>query len=288
MKIDKRVSLLIALGMVAGAVPAQAAYIVERGAGAAVCNEYRDHLNAGGSRLPYHTERPITSTSGRFKGAEWTAVPDGSRFPADEIIQFFWKRDANPAWYLVYPQQWIDWRGAPEQIQRAKDNFIEQVGREETGYAQGVSFRVSHLDIDNDGQPEPIVQFSTNSGLGKMLIVLTRKGTEIDHKKSRLVLRHPAWGDKAVSAFRKAEPGKPVNPAFEHAGLEPVEDALSRATYGVFAFEERTYFDLWWLKEPSHTRAAAPSLGQWRLRVYWADRAQVKEVCTLRFATQPT
>jgi len=259
------------------AAPVQAAYFLERGSGVAVCDGYRDHLNAASPKAPYVTERPIGESPKGFKSTRWTYVPDAKTFPADKVVEFFWERDANPALHLIYPQQWLDWRGTPAQIKQAKENFLQRVGREETGYASSVSFLMRRLDIDNDGKAEPVVRFSID-GLGKVLIILTPKGDDIDYEKSKLVLRHAEWGDKSVSVFRTS-----TNPAFKRSGLEPVEDALSRATYDVFTFQGKTYFDQWWLREPSEARSRPPSMNDWRLRIYQANHKRVAELCMLLF-----
>jgi len=193
--------------------------------------------------------------------------------PTDAIIEFLWNRDANPAWSLTVPHESSAWRGTPAQIEIAKQNFFRQIGNTDAGYAQGVSFELINVDIDNDGRPEPLVRFNYYHD-GKLLLVLTPDGSEIDHHKSELVLRHPEWGAKSSPAFRKQD---------SDTRLRPIEDALHDAIYDVFSYDGKHYFDLWWLEDPARTRTERPTDSHWRLSVFQASGGRTTRLCRLRF-----
>jgi hypothetical protein len=211
---------------------------------------------------------------------EW--VRPNQSLPADEIVEFFWQRDANPAWYLVYPDQWIKWRGTKAQIQQAKRNYLDHIGTDAGGYHESVSFHSATVDIDNDGQPDQLVQFKPGM-LATLFLVLSPDGFGIDHKKSALLLRHSPWAEKSSRAFRKQQPVQPSNAGFRATGVEPIEDALHGARYGVFLYAGKVYFDLWWLQNPASAKAIAPTINDWRLYVFLAQGWKVGEACRFQF-----
>ena len=211
---------------------------------------------------------------------EW--VRPNQSLPADEIVEFFWQRDANPAWYLVYPDQWIKWRGTKAQIQQAKRNYLNHIGTDAGGFHESVSFHVATVDIDNDGQPDQLVQFKPTM-LATLLLMLSPDGPAIDYKKSSLLLRHDPWGEKSSQAFRNQRPGQPLDAGLRAAGVQPIEDALHGAQYGVFLHAGKAYVDLWWLQNPGQAKKSEPAIKDRRLFVFVAQGKEVREACRYRF-----
>lgn len=250
---------------------AHGAYYLEAGAGVDVCEEYKANLNAGQPKIPYRTGRTFSPAFPEFKRASWSYPRDGMRFPADAIVTFFWERDANPAWYLVVNSRTLlEWQGSPKQIALAKRNYFQSIGTEVTGFDQSVSFRIVSIDVDNDGTPEPVVRFAPNT-MSQLLLVLRDDFSDIDSVKSRLVLRHEAWGTKSASILVDGS---------------PIPDALHGATYEVFSFRGRTYFDLWWIDDAKEARNGRPKLDRWTLRVFEGAPSGAKEICKVRFEFQ--
>jgi hypothetical protein len=254
-----------------GGTSANADYIVEKGRDIDLCEKYKDNLNVGNPKSAYQTERPISSSFPDFKSAEWYRFPDGTSLSADAIVEFFWKRDVNPVQY-IQDTQYASWQGSKQQIQAAKRSYINRIGSEEDGFDQSVSFKFAEVDLDNDGIPERILQFKPDP-YSSLLLILRPDLSEIDKDKSRLVLRHAPWGTKSSIAFRKAQGAR---------SLEPIEDALHGAYYGIFTFRGKTYFDLWWFSDAHMARLPRQSANQWRLRVYEGNASVAKEVCVIR------
>lgn len=250
---------------------AHGAYVVEKGNGVQVCDSYLKVLNVPEPRMPFSSERPMNSASADIGGVDW--LP--SMVPSDAIVEFFWSRDANPAWYLEFPDQWFKWRGTRAQIRTAKKNYLDRIGTQASGYHESVSLRVAQVDIDNDGEPDKVAQLRLGV-LATLLLVLSSDGSAIDHKRSQLVLQHPKWGEKSLHAFRKGN-------TFKGIAIEPVEDVLHGAQYGVFTHADKTYYDLWWLTNTVEARLKKPSINDWRLRVFVAHGADVTEACRFRF-----
>jgi hypothetical protein len=277
--------LAVALLVLSTVSLAHSAYVLESGHGVAVCEGYRDNLNAANPKVPYGfpnlISRPIDPAFPDFQAVKW-GEPEGTRFPVDAVVRFFWQRDANPVHYLIFPDQWLTWHGTSNDVQRAKRNYLRGIGDGVRGFAQEVSLRMTHVDIDNDGTPDAVVQFAQNLET-QLLLVLKPSPTQIDDRKTRRILQHPAWGDKTSKVFRRQERDKPFNAMYAKLGLEPVEHALFGASYGIFLFQGKTYYDLWWLGDPEAARSTAPLPDAWRLRVFSANPEHASEVCKFRF-----
>lgn len=259
-----------------------AAYILEDGHRTDLCQLYRDNVNADKPKVPYAVNRPLSVAFSELQTITWSYPPASAPFPSDAITQFFWKRDANPAWYLTYPDEWLRWKGTPTEIQKARRSYVRRIGDGANGYDQSVSFRLARVDIDNDGALDNVAQFSPNLQT-TLLVLLDEHLAEVDTARTELVLRHSAWGNKGSNAFRRQLSGQQFNPAFAKVGLEPVEDALHGASYGVFSFRQKTYYDLWWLNDPQQARSTPPSIKDWRLRIFSAEGRHTREVCKIRF-----
>jgi hypothetical protein len=281
----RTVYVFAALGIVLNALPGYAAYVLEAGQGNDLCELYTANLNTDNPKVPYATNRPISASFPDFHPTTWSYVPEGAPFPGDAVIEFFWQRDANPAWYLIYPDEWQQWQGTTTDIRKAKRTYKRQLGDSSGGFAQFVSFRVARADIDNDGALDNVVKFSLSGS--SLLLVLNEDLAKIDHKKSNLVLRHPVWGNKSADPFRqRVSPQQQPSPTFSKRELDAVEDAIHGASYGVFTFRENTYYDLWWLNNPQSARFARPPITDWRLRVFAATGSHALEVCKMRFDFQ--
>jgi hypothetical protein len=283
-RIGPTLCIVAAFAIAAIAPPIHAAYVLENGLGTDLCEIYRDNLNAAKPKAPYAAaaNRPLPVAFPDFQAITWSYPPEGAPFPSDAITQFFWKRDANPAWYLTYPDEWLRWKGTPTEIQKARRSYVRRIGDEANGYAQSVSFRLARVDIDNDGALDNVAQFSPNPQTA-LVVLLNEQLAEVDAARTELVLRHSAWGNKGSNVFRRQVRGQQFNAAFAKVGLEPVEHALHGASYSVFSFRRKTYYDLWWLNDPQQARSTPPSIKDWRLRIFSAEGKHAREVCKIRF-----
>jgi hypothetical protein len=209
--------MLALLAMAAIAPPVHSLYVLESGNGTVVCEMYTQNLNADNPRVPYHPNRPISGSAGEFRATTWN-LPEGTAFPADAIARLFWERDANPVRYLTYPNEWLSWKGTSADIQKARRGYVRWIGNSVNGYAQSVSFRIAHVDIDNDGVLDSVARFAPDPETS-LLVVLKEGLAELDRPKTELVMRHPPWGNKDSNPFRQGPPShrSNANPSLQDA-----------------------------------------------------------------------
>src|SRR5262245_4893479 len=104
---------------------ASAGYTIEQGNGVPVCETYVENLNSFSPRGSLR-QRQISASFPDLRKVEWDYPPEGP-FPADQVVELFWNRDANPLWYHASDEQ-APWQGTPDQIANAKENYLRQIG----------------------------------------------------------------------------------------------------------------------------------------------------------------
>ncbi|HJY76234.1 MAG TPA: hypothetical protein VKE95_06345 [Burkholderiales bacterium] len=251
------------VGIIAGAPFAVEAgrYEIVRGAGTEICEAYQNNLNSLGPAVPMMCERRINPDDEHFRKPVWDRIDVSDVM--DRIDDFLWKRDANPAYYIPMSR----WRGTKEQYREARRNYAVDRSRRSV-----IGHLAAKIDIDNDGQPENVyLDKICGSSFGSLLLVLNDQGSDIDRAKTALVMRHPSRATRRLPDVTK------------HSPPHPVGDSLHKAHYDVFQYNGKTYFDLWW-EGSSYTDGASEHVEQ--LRVFIAQKKQVREVCTYRFVME--
>ncbi len=246
------------------------------GKGTEICEEYEKNLNS----FPEDTTRFWRRINPAFKGFSkpvWNDMSPGERI-LFKIDDFVWQRDANPAYYVNKSY----WGGTKKEFIQAKKAFKED--------SQRVYWnrQIARIDIDNDGILENVVAANFSGGGGLLLFVVNDDLSDIDYAKTKLVMRHP--GRKELGILRTYPPGEWKLPSSIGSSEDTiVEDSLHAAYYGVFTYKGKTYFDLWWEAPISESKDGLHSRLNFqdsRLRVFFAEKKHVKEICTYRLITQ--
>lgn len=173
-------------------------YVLVKGKGLEVCEEYGRNLNGCGPNRTTNYKRKICPDAKGFSKPEWLdwdpiglpgrrrgerLFPEDSQELFDKIDIFLWERDINPFMH-VQDEERRNWRGTKKEYKKAWKKYkIYRQARLSTGLPIG------RLDIDNDGKPENIVydRFSQRG----VFIVLTADKKDIDLKKTANLLQHP-------------------------------------------------------------------------------------------------
>lgn len=255
-------------------------YELIKGKGVDVCDAYLKNLSSFNGTI--WVRRPINPEFKDFSKPEWgktiwSGAIDHSVPDPDDLFQkindFLFKRDANPAYYVSLEDQ-LAWSGAKQQIEKAHEGFIDY---REQSHVAGNS--IGRVDIDNDGKQE-LVYYDNNSG-GQLLMVLKDDGTDIDYAKTRFVMQHKSRAEDRLGVFRPLHDNEKLLGDFEkytHKKLD--ENAIYDASYDVFFYKGKTYFDLMGYKKPGFERDYYGDKGP--LRVYIIENKQAQEVCTYR------
>lgn len=193
-----------------------------------------------------------------------------------QVIDYFWKRDANPAYYLGVGT-FAQWRGTRTQVDESKRTFGAQLLRR-----YNFEQRLASVDVDNDGSLDPVLLLpvrACSTGLPMMPIVLTPDLAAIDEHKTALIAPHPS---RASGLWREGEATAPHGQNQRSAYV----DAFQAARYTFFVFQGKTYISLEWTEEvaPALRGAASRENSFWRNRVFIAEGRSTREIC----ATQRT
>ena len=239
------------------------------GKGVEVCEEYEKNLN---SFPPNPLWRKIDPASKEFRKPVWSSMSIGEEI-LFKIDDFVWQRDANPAYYVNRTY----WRGTTKEYIKAEKAFKEDSGR--VYWAR----EISKVDIDNDGIPENVVAANFGGG-GKILLVVNDDLSEIDYAKTKLLMRHP--GREKMGILRPYAAGEwKLPPSIGSQENTLIDDSLHAAYYGVFTYKGKNYFDLWWdapIIEAKDDHPSGLESQVNRLRVFYAEKNDVKEVCAYR------
>jgi len=125
----------------------------------------------------------------------------------NNVREFVWTRDANAAYYVA------DWHGTAEQLAEAREEFGSRFWTEKVA---AFGYRVSSIDIDNDGAVDNV--FSMSEAGGFPLVVLNEGATNVDSEKTERILMHPSRRQAGWAEMRPAWPdelrtfGRPVMP----------------------------------------------------------------------------
>lgn len=257
-----------------------ASYVAEKGSGEPVCDAFIHLISKNAQNTSSNSIPSSTNVSNEhIRWADWRG-PDGLSISVDKIIDYIWKRDVNPAWYVI---DLTTWRGTTAQIRSAKRSFVRQIGSDEDGMVPSVTLQFTTFDFDNDGQAELMGAFK-NGPFGPLLLVLSPDGASVDAQKTERLLQHPRWGDKGSGNIRQEKDTTDQStPRSSH--IARVDDALHGASYGIFNYEGTSYISLWWLQDPLNARRTKPTLPEsWRFRIFKITKGQTKELCVLRMS----
>lgn len=252
----------------------QQPFELSQGHGLPVCEAYVKMLQAG---PPIRASAECDSSPTTFQGiaAFDLNVKYGpmSEELVDQIVDFLWERDVNPAWYFGR-DAYASWRAAPDQLRAAKQGFRGDVLRR-----MSFGLRQARIDIDNDGSAEQIVYLARSicSDAPAMPIVLTGDGQAIDKTKTAILARHPIRSDPR---WHEARTLGPTERAGSDIRIVALPDAFNSAQYVFFSFASETYFALRWYPEIEH---ALDAVSPQQREVYLARHGQVKQICAIDF-----
>ena len=268
--------MLLIVGLLGGcSKPSRASgYEIVKGKGIDVCEAYVKNLNSLKPTIPMQCYRKTNSDFKDFSKPKLNRL-DFSKGIMDRLDDFFWERDANPIYY-VYNKK--IWQGSDAQYEKAKKGYLnDRQGRFWIGHF------VTDIDIDNDGKIDKVYLDQTcGSTYGSLMLILKDDLSDIDYKKSEIVLRHPSRKNWGVGVFQPVKQGDwGVSGTLEELKHWPAVDAMHSAYYDIFKFKNKSYFDLWWRNHPNYK--GHPSYKVGRLHVYLAEENSINEVCTLKF-----
>ncbi len=219
-------ALLVALVVLLFAIPATHAghYELVNGKGVEVCEAYLKNLNSFHPVEPMRCDRLVNHEFKDFQKPEWDQVDGLKDF--DLIV----KVDAllRPRYYANIKREVI--------LSSLRKNI-------ETG---NYKFSLVTVDIDNDGQTEPILRYldscwpGSKGPWGTPLVVLQQDMLDVDQAKS------------------------------EQAATGHGVTGYQGSIYDVFRYKDLTYFDYW-------SEETGP------LRVMLTEHGTTNEVCQLRF-----
>ena len=163
--------LLQVLALALATAPANAGeYVIERGQDVAVCQAYRDNLNALKPNFAIQCGgRGVRAANPEISFPDWQPIETIEDYPEllPKIWDVLWKRDANPAnFYSHLPNK--DWHGTKRQKESAYRNYINV--QDARGRIFGYSLAL--VDIDNDGKRETIYLDNPCSHESAILLVL--------------------------------------------------------------------------------------------------------------------
>ncbi|MBI3898345.1 MAG: hypothetical protein HY308_08610 [Gammaproteobacteria bacterium] len=208
-KISARWSFRLIFFMLLSTMFASAAYAgryeLEKGKGLEVCEAYERNLNLSKPQTPRTCQRDIHSELG-FTRPDWqrffgpvSRIPSSSHVN-EHIDRFLWERDANPAGYSILSQ----WKGTKRQRRQAWENYNAERNR-----GLWPNHRLyAEIDIDNNGETEPVYYEHDCAGsYGSLLLVLMEDYSDINYKKTALVMPHPSRKEAGWGDIRKLRPG---------------------------------------------------------------------------------
>lgn len=263
-------------------------YELEKGKGVEVCEAYGKNLNSFKTGQPFRVTRPVNpefkdfSKPVLYDDLEYDFIP-GSQQSSDKSIQrlianidsFLWKRDINPIYW--YRGGLAKWRGTPAQYEEAWKYY--KFSKRGPGIQTPNSDMVGEVDIDNDGVPERVYLDRHGEGKGVPLLVLNADHSDLDYAKTKLVMQHPSRKEQGLGELRKLAPGERADAEAEEFGFTPVVDAWHGASYDIFLYKNKTYFDLWWTRHPDYHGDLDFLVGK-PLRVFVIENGRTREICT--------
>jgi hypothetical protein len=260
-------------------------YILVKGKGVEVCEEYGKNLNSFKLKKPMEYSRKINPDLKEFSKPQWERVYGNGldRFPRNgevlaSIGAYLWERDANPIYYIPV-NKWSKWRGTKRQYTAAYKKY--NLERYELGSVPRMHL-IADIDIDNDGTTEPVYLDRLYPTSGALLLVLKPDYSAIDYEKTKLVMMHPSRKEMGAAELKQSIPLDIGHAKNTKKAIKPVVDALHGVFYGVFYFKDKTYFDMWGFHDSKFFGAYDPN---GRLRVFIADKRSSAEICTYKFVS---
>ena len=253
--------------------PAKPEFILVKGKGVGICDEFQRHLDA--HRNPLHAEWDYSKTPALKAPTLTQYYLAGTLY--EQIYNLVWARDANPANYVDY----TFWRGTKKEYREARYEFF-------TANSNMVFSReLAKFDIDNDGSPENVLLAQMCNSCDFLMFVLNKKMTGLDYVKTALVLRHPTVAQRGVlRPYNPQEWKLPSSVASEEVTV--VRDSLHAADYSLISYKGKNYFYMEWDDPVLNQRAGKLSGMDYRasrLHLFLAEKKQVKEVCTYQYVS---
>lgn len=226
-------------------------YVLEKGKRVEVCEEYGKHLHlvnpVNPARLYTRHEQKFNSQFKDFNKPEWEKYFGSNNELFDKVDLFLWESDANPA----YHNDVVEGKNLRNSKKQRAGAWKRYKAMRQAILVLGLP--ISKTDIDNDGKIENVIFDSVNS---EILLVLNDDKTDIDFKKTELILQHPRLPPDLV--------GDSI-----HAVYYDVD-----VYYDMFIYKQKTYFDFW--------NSTAPSKGI--VRVFIIENQKTEEICTYNYS----
>jgi hypothetical protein len=191
-----------------------------------------------------------------------------------KIDDFVWQRDANPAYFVGK----TSWRGNQKDWVRARKDFGEDPARFPP------SINITKIDINNDGIAEKVIA-QRFYGNGALLFVVNDDVSDLDYEKTRLLFRHQGRKELGILRPYLSEEWK-LPPSVGSQENTIVDDSLHSASYGIFSYEGKIYFDLWWdspVISIQNGHISDLNDETKRLHVFIAEKNHVTEICTYKY-----
>jgi len=262
MMIKKMIAIILTLIFAIPASTLADEYVLVKGKGIEVCEDYGKNLNYFKPKISMKYKRQISLDFKDFSKPMWLnwdpilmnvgerMFRDNNQALFDEIDLFLWERDINPFMHVLDEDK-KNWHGTKMEYEKAWRDY--KVNRR----AQ-ISKPIGQLDIDNDGMPENIVydKFYERG----IFLVLTADKKSIDIKKTANLLQHPPRKTDGKWSFA-------LYGSIMYAGGH-------KDYYDAFIYKGKTYFD-WWESE------CDPIVG--RLRVFKTENQKTEEICIYQY-----
>ncbi len=226
-------------------------YVLIKGKGVEVCEEYGKNLNSLNPPL-FRTmyERKLNPEFKDFSKPEWEKLYYEHReseklFP--KIDLFVWESDADPS-HHNFVRKGKNLRNTQKQRTEAWKRY-----KADRQALLRPGLPISKVDIDNDGKIENIARDSVNNNI---LLVLNGDKTDIDLKKTALLLQH------------------------QSLPVDVEADIYDHVHYDVIIYKNKAYFDLW--KDVREEKRDINSI--WGiLQVFITENQKTEELCTYNY-----
>ncbi|MDI6728499.1 MAG: hypothetical protein QMD44_06180 [Thermodesulfovibrionales bacterium] len=227
-------------------------YVLVKGKGVEVCEEYGKNLNS--FYLPHlyvmACERKINPEFTEFKWPEWEEIDLWENRELLKKVEHFLGLQGSYADPDKNIQEW-------EKI--LKDRIKKS-------YMYATIIMISQIDIDNDGKAENVIKYSDGACpggnyFGAPLIVLNDDKSEVDIEKTKPLLQNPNRSEN-----------------------QPLSAGWRFAMYDVFLHKNKAYFDRWSGDRWIGSKDKIEFLKVFLTETDKKGKISTKEICRYRFS----
>lgn len=244
----KKIILIVLISVFISQVCFAGEYVLVKGKGCEVCEAYGKNLNSfnPGNLYNMACERKINPKFTDLKKPEWEEMDLQNNVELIKKVELFLGN------YVVTSDNLEGWE---EYIKsRIEDEYV--------------SIKLSHIDINNDGEKENVIKYRYGAcpggnRYGTPLLVLNNDINVIDIVKSKPLMQNS----------RNIKNG-------------PLAEGWSGAMYDVFMYKNKTYFDRWSADQWPLDKVGKDKIKLLKVFVIETDKASnasVKEICRYKF-----